>query len=52
MMGEDKVVVSVRGEIDLRKENGREEIVEGVDKEKMEGIGVSGEKVSWFYGRQ
>ncbi|WP_338444344.1 flagellar basal-body MS-ring/collar protein FliF [Bacillus spizizenii] len=49
MMGQDKVVVSVTADIDFTKENRTEDIVEPVDKENMEGIAVSAEKVSETY---
>lgn len=48
-MGQDKVVVSVTADIDFTKENRTEDIVEPVDKENMEGIAVSAEKVSETY---
>ncbi len=49
-MGQDKVVVSVTADIDFTKENRTEDIVEPVDKENMEGIAVSAEKVSETWG--
>ncbi|MGE0910018.1 flagellar basal-body MS-ring/collar protein FliF [Bacillus atrophaeus] len=49
MMGQDKVVVSVTTDIDFTKENRTEDLVEPVDKENMEGIAVSAEKVAETY---
>ncbi len=52
MMGQDKVVVSVTSDIDFTKENRTEDLVEPVDKENMEGITVSAERVSETYSGQ
>ncbi len=46
MMGQDKVVVSVTADIDFTKEKRTEDTVEPVDKDNMEGIAVSAEKVA------
>ena len=45
MMGQDKVVVSVTADIDFTKEKRTEDTVEPVDKDNMEGIAVSAEKL-------
>ncbi|HWO96944.1 MAG TPA: flagellar basal-body MS-ring/collar protein FliF [Bacillus sp. (in: firmicutes)] len=49
MMGYDKVVVSVTADVDFKKENREENIVEPVDKENMEGIAVSVERITETY---
>ncbi|NPC92572.1 flagellar M-ring protein FliF [Bacillus sp. WMMC1349] len=49
MMGQNKVVVSVTSDIDFTKENRTEDLVEPVDKENMEGITVSAERVNETY---
>lgn len=49
MMGQNKVVVSVTTDIDFTKENRKEELVEPVDRENMEGIAVSAERVTETY---
>ncbi|MEC3841116.1 flagellar basal-body MS-ring/collar protein FliF [Bacillus amyloliquefaciens] len=49
MMGQDKVVVSVTADIDFTKEKRTEDIVEPVDKDNMEGIAISAEKVAETY---
>ncbi|MDQ0245680.1 flagellar M-ring protein FliF [Bacillus fengqiuensis] len=49
MMGYDKVVVSVTADVDFTKENREENIVEPVDKENMEGIAVSVERITETY---
>ncbi len=53
MMGPEKVVVSVSTDIDFTKENRQEELVEPVDKENMEGLAVSVERITeTFTGNQ
>ncbi|WP_429662781.1 flagellar basal-body MS-ring/collar protein FliF [Bacillus gobiensis] len=49
MMGQNKVVVSVTTDIDFTKESRKEDLVEPVDKENMEGIAVSAERVTETY---
>ncbi|WP_078413284.1 flagellar basal-body MS-ring/collar protein FliF [Priestia abyssalis] len=49
MMGYDKVVVSVTADVDFTKENREENIIEPVDKENMEGIAVSVERITETY---
>lgn len=49
MMGRNKVVVSVTTDIDFTKENRVEKLVEPVDKENMEGIQVSVERIRETY---
>ncbi|WP_077736846.1 flagellar basal-body MS-ring/collar protein FliF [Bacillus sonorensis] len=49
MMGQDKVAVSVTTDIDFTQEKRTEDLVEPVDKENMEGIVVSSEKISETY---
>lgn len=49
MMGQDKVVVSVTADIDFTKEKRTEDTVEPVDKDNMEGIALSAEKVAETY---
>ncbi|MFC3882576.1 flagellar basal-body MS-ring/collar protein FliF [Bacillus songklensis] len=49
MMGYDKVVVSVTADVDFTKENREENLVEPVDKENMEGIAVSVERITETY---
>lgn len=46
MVGMDRVVVSVTADIDYSKENRREELVEPVDVENMEGIPISIENIT------
>lgn len=46
MMGRDKVVVSVSADVDFTQENREETLVEPVDKENMEGIAVSVERIT------
>jgi flagellar M-ring protein FliF len=46
LMGQDKVVVSVTADIDFTQENREENLVTPVDKENMEGIAVSAQKIS------
>lgn len=46
LMGQDKVIVSVTTDIDFQKENREENLVEPVDKEKMEGIQISAQRIS------
>ncbi len=45
IMGPDKVVATVTADIDFTKEKREEKLVEPVDKDKMEGIKLSAEKV-------
>ncbi|MTH52740.1 flagellar basal body M-ring protein FliF [Bacillus mangrovi] len=49
MMGQDKVVVSVTTDLDFTQENREENLVEPVDKENMEGIQVSAERITEAY---
>ncbi|MGM7701168.1 flagellar basal-body MS-ring/collar protein FliF [Pseudalkalibacillus sp. Hm43] len=49
MMGPEKVVVSVTTDIDFTKEKRQEELVEPVDKDKMEGIQMSVERIRETY---
>ncbi|MCF6137104.1 flagellar basal-body MS-ring/collar protein FliF [Pseudalkalibacillus berkeleyi] len=49
MMGPEKVVVSVTTDIDFTKEKRKEELVEPVDPEKMEGIQMSVERIRETY---
>ncbi|MCM3594304.1 flagellar M-ring protein FliF [Metabacillus idriensis] len=49
MMGQDKVVVSVTADLDFTQENREENIVEPVDKENMEGLAVSVERITETY---
>jgi flagellar M-ring protein FliF len=46
MMGQDKVVVSVTADIDFKQENREENLIEPVDKENMEGLAVSVERIT------
>ncbi|NNU89410.1 flagellar basal-body MS-ring/collar protein FliF [Anoxybacillus sp. CHMUD] len=46
MMGQDKVVVSVTADVDFTQENRQEELVEPVDKENVEGIAVSVQRIT------
>ncbi|WP_210363816.1 flagellar basal-body MS-ring/collar protein FliF [Bacillus sp. REN3] len=46
LMGHDKVVVSVTADIDFTQENREENLVEPVDKENMEGIAVSAQRLT------
>ncbi|MBB6443840.1 flagellar basal-body MS-ring/collar protein FliF [Bacillus benzoevorans] len=46
LMGQDKVVVSVTADIDFTQENREENLVTPVDKENMEGIAISAQKIS------
>ena len=49
IMGSDKVVVSVTADVDFTKENREENLVEPVDKENMEGLTISAQKLSETY---
>ncbi|MDM5198866.1 flagellar basal-body MS-ring/collar protein FliF [Fictibacillus enclensis] len=49
IVGPDKVVSTVTADIDFTKEKSEEKLVEPVDKEKMEGIKISAEKVKETY---
>ncbi|HEX6922871.1 MAG TPA: flagellar basal-body MS-ring/collar protein FliF [Bacillales bacterium] len=49
MMGRDKVVVSVTTDIDFTKEKSTKKLVEPVDKENMEGLQVSVERIRETY---
>lgn len=46
MMGHDKVVVSVTTDIDFKKENREENLVQPVDEESMEGIALSVQRIT------
>lgn len=46
LMGRDKVVVSVTADIDFTQENREENLVEPVDKENMEGIAISAQRLT------
>lgn len=46
LMGHDKVVVSVSADIDFTQENREENLVEPVDKENMEGIAISAQRIT------
>jgi flagellar M-ring protein FliF len=46
LMGHDKVVVSVTADIDFTQENREENLVEPVDKENMEGIAISAQRIT------
>lgn len=52
MMGQDKVVVSVTADVDFTQENRQEELVEPVDKENMEGIAVSIQRITETFSGQ
>ncbi|MGG3999107.1 flagellar basal-body MS-ring/collar protein FliF [Anoxybacillus kestanbolensis] len=52
MMGQDKVVVSVTADVDFTQENRQEELVEPVDKENMEGIAVSVQRITETFSGQ
>lgn len=49
LMGQDKVVVSVTTDIDFKKENREEKLVEPVDEENMEGIEISAQRITETY---
>lgn len=49
MIGRDKVVVSVTTDIDFKKENREENLVEPVDEENMEGIEISAQRITETY---
>ncbi len=49
IMGPEKVVVSVTTDIDFTKEQRKEDLVEPVDQEKMEGIQMSVERIRETY---
>ncbi|MFS0656026.1 flagellar basal-body MS-ring/collar protein FliF [Bacillus sp. 179-C3.3 HS] len=49
MMGQDKIAVSVTTDIDFTEEKRKEDLVEPVDQENMEGIAVSAEKIAETY---
>nr|MDF9459085.1 flagellar basal-body MS-ring/collar protein FliF [Bacillus pumilus] len=49
MMGQEKVAVSVTTDIDFTEEKRKEDLVEPVDKENMQGIAVSAEKIAETY---
>ncbi|HEU5140977.1 MAG TPA: flagellar basal-body MS-ring/collar protein FliF [Bacillales bacterium] len=49
MMGRDKVVVSVTTDIDFTKEKSTKQLVEPIDKENMEGLQVSVERIRETY---
>ncbi|KSU89667.1 flagellar basal-body MS-ring/collar protein FliF [Priestia flexa] len=46
LVGQDKVMVSVTADVDFTQENREENLVEPVDKENMEGIAVSVERIN------
>jgi flagellar M-ring protein FliF len=46
LMGREKVVVSVTADIDFTQENREENLVEPVDKENMEGIAISAQRLT------
>lgn len=52
MVGLDNVIVSVTADIDFTKENSVEEIVEPADKDNMEGLPVSIEKIHETYANK
>ncbi|MDY0396362.1 flagellar basal-body MS-ring/collar protein FliF [Virgibacillus halophilus] len=52
MVGLENVIVSVTADIDFTKENSVSEIVEPVDKESMEGLPVSVEKIHETYANK
>lgn len=45
LVGQDKVMVSVTADLDFTQENREEKLVEPVDKDNMQGIAVSAEKL-------
>ncbi|AHL71411.1 flagellar basal-body MS-ring/collar protein FliF [Bacillus altitudinis] len=49
MMGQEKVAVSVTTDIDFTEEKRKEDLVEPVDQENMQGIAVSAEKIAETY---
>ncbi|MFD2616893.1 flagellar basal-body MS-ring/collar protein FliF [Terrilactibacillus laevilacticus] len=49
MMGNDKVVVNVSTALDFTKQKSTEELVEPVDKQTMDGLQVSSEKITETY---
>ncbi len=46
LVGQDKVMVSVTADLDFTQENREEKLVEPVDKDNMQGIAVSAEKIN------
>lgn len=49
MMGQDKVVVSVTTDIDFKQENRKEDLVQPVDEENVEGIAISAQRITETY---
>ena len=49
LMGNDKVVVSVTTDIDFKKENRQENLVQPVDEENMEGLEISAQRITESY---
>lgn len=49
LMGQDKVVVSVSTDVDFKKVNSTEELVEPVDEENIEGITISAQRITETY---
>ena len=49
MMGQDKVLVSVTTDIDFKKENREETLVQPVDEENIEGIAISAQRITETY---
>lgn len=49
LMGQDKVFVSVTTDIDFKKENRQEDLVEPVDEENMSGIAISAQTITETY---
>lgn len=49
LMGQDKVVASVTADVDFTQENREENLVTPVDKDKMQGIQISAQKISETY---
>ena len=49
LMGQDKVVVSVTTDIDFKKENRQENLVQPVDEENMAGIEISAQRITETY---
>jgi len=52
LMGQDKVVVSVTADVDFTQEKREENLVEPVDKENMEGLAISAQKLTETYSGQ
>ncbi|WP_088041228.1 flagellar basal-body MS-ring/collar protein FliF [Bacillus sp. EAC] len=49
MMGQDKVAVGVTADIDFSQKKSKQDLVEPVDKENMQGIAISSERIKEAY---